>query len=71
MTNSLEMVIENFSEIGDNKRRILVSRLKQKKKRIQLELKQIDIILEKYAKLKKERLKIRAEKISALWRDVE
>jgi len=71
MTNQLETVIENFSEIGDNKRRILVSRLKRKKKRIKLELKQIDIILEKYEELKKERLKIRAEKISALWRDIE
>lgn len=71
MTNQLNKVIENFSELGDNKRRILINRLKQKKKRIELELKQIDTILEMYVKLKKERLKIRAEKVSRILSSIE
>jgi len=71
MTNSLQELIENFEQLGANKRRVVICRLKRKKAKMLQELKLINILLEKWKILKAERRKIRDEKISALWRDVE
>jgi len=71
MTNSLEELIENFEELGANKRRIVVCRLKRKKTKMLQELKLINILLDKWKILKAERRKIRDEKVSQILSGIE
>ena len=68
MTISLKQRLENFDKLSDENRRAFISMLKVKKAKMETQLKQIEVILERYNELKGKRLEKRKEDIRIYWR---
>jgi len=71
MTIPLATRLAKFDELSDENRRAFISRLKVKKAKMETQLKQIDVILERYNQLKAVRLEKRKEDIHKAWLGVE
>jgi hypothetical protein len=67
MANTLHKIIEDFDQLSDGNRRVIIHRLKRRKTKMEKQLNQINTILESYEKLKDKRAKEKKEAVRKYW----